>query len=167
VWRLGVGAAEPGADILIPVPLDLLEGRYGADAATRIMRLVAEVELVTYNPPLVLDQQVYFGLLLSPPDAPADGIGVQIALAQPGAFNIGQRREGAAGVDVQRSIGSQIARIRLELDRNSGLLAFYVNEEQIGIPLRLDAPDAPLLPVLFVRRGGVIVHVNRWQVTLR
>lgn len=166
-WRLGIGSAEPGGEILIPLPPDALAGRYGENPGGRIMRLVSEMELVTYNPPLVLDQQVYFGMLLSPPDAPADGVGVQISLAQEGVFNIGQRNHGSAVVNVQRSVGAPVARIRLEHDLSSGLVAVYVNDEQIGTPIRLDLPNGDLQPVIFVRRGGVIVYVNRWQVTLR
>ncbi|MBK8023596.1 MAG: hypothetical protein IPK19_19715 [Chloroflexi bacterium] len=166
-WRLGSGSAGPAGEILIPLAPDLLEGRYGADPAQRIMRMVAELELVTYNPPLVLDQGVYFGILLSDPSSPANGVGIQISLAQQGVFNIGQRRDGVAEVNVQRSVGAPVARIRLERDLTSGLLAMYVNDEQIGTPIRLSAPTAPLIPVLFVRSGGVIIHVNRWQVTLR
>jgi hypothetical protein len=166
-WRVGIGTPETGDDVLIAVPLEALEGRYGADAARRIMRLTAEIELVTYNPPLVVDQGVYFGLMLSPPNAPARGQGVQVSLAQPGVFNIGQRRDGTATVNVQRSVGAPIARVRLERDVNSGLMAVYVNDEQIGTPIRLESASAPVIPVLFVRRGGVIVYVSRWTVTLR
>jgi len=166
-WRLGVGAAEQGSDILIGLPPTTLEGRFGENAGGRVLRMVADLELVTFNPPLVIDQQVYFGLMLSPPDAPADGIGVQISLVDQGVFNIGQRRNGTAVVNVQRSVGAPIARIRIERDFASGLVAMYVNDEQIGTPIRLENADAVLQPTVFIRRGGVIVHVNRWQVTLR
>ncbi|MBL8131786.1 MAG: hypothetical protein JNL42_08000 [Anaerolineae bacterium] len=166
-YRLGSGSAAPGEDIAIAVPPEVLEVRYGASPAQRIIRLVAELELVTYNPPLVLDQGVYFGMLLSSPEDLAGGVGVQISLAQQGVFNIGQRRDGTSEVNIQRSVGAPIARIRLERDLTSGLLAAYVNDEQIGTPIRLSSPDVPLMPVLYVRRGGVIIHVNRWQMTLR
>jgi hypothetical protein len=42
-----------------------------------------------------------------------------------------------------------------------------VNDEQVGPPLDFAGHDNPVIPVLYVHAGGVIVHVDRWKVTLR
>jgi hypothetical protein len=43
----------------------------------------------------------------------------------------------------------------------------YLNDEQIGTAIEFIPPDAAVLPVLFVKDGGVIVSVVNWRVTLR
>lgn len=166
-WRLGVGAAESGDGTLyIPLPAAALDQFYGGDAARRITRVEVTLALETYFPPLLIDDEVYFGLLLSPANAPADGAGLQVNLQQPGVINLGRRNAGTAQFISQRSVGAVIVRVRLDRDPVTGAVGVFYNDELIGEAVAV-TPGEPVIPVLFVRQGGIIVTVSRWSVTLR
>ncbi len=167
-WRLGTGATIPNGTVIeIPIPQDVLEAVYGNDAANRIQSVEADLELVTFNPPLLIDNQVFFGMMLQPVGDRSGAVGAQIQVTQAGVFNIGQRLGDTVTISMQRSVGAQVARIRLVRDFAGNALAVYVNDEQVGEPLDFSGTNNPVIPVLYVHEGGVIIHVNRWQVTLR
>jgi hypothetical protein len=88
-------------------------------------------------------------------------------LVQPGVVNLGLRSGDEVQVISQRSVNAVIVRVRLERDEANGAITVYFNGEQIGDPLPFVGPEAPILPVLFVKEGGVIVSVSEWTVTLR
>ncbi len=166
-WRLGVGAQTGGDTIFLPLPADMLEAYYGNSAASRIRSVEATLTLLSYNPPLLLDNNVYFGLLLQEADDPASVAGVQVSLAQAGVINLAQR----VGEEVrnlsQRAVGAVTVRVRLERDPVNGDILTFINGEQLGQAVSLAAADTPLLPVLFVKDGGVIVSVTDWTLNLR
>jgi hypothetical protein len=164
-WRLGTGAPSDNDVLTIAVPPSVLEARYGNDAAERILRVEAEMELVTWNPPLVIDNEVYFGLVLIPMTDLNRRIGAQVQLVEDGILNYGQRVGDTVTISAQQSVSVEVARIRLEYDRNARLLAVYINNEQVGAPIPLSSEA--VIPALYVKEGGVIVHVTRWFVTLR
>jgi hypothetical protein len=167
-WRLGTGESIPGGTVInITIPQQVLETIYGNFAADRIQSVEADLELATFNPPLLIDNQVYFGLMLEPVNDPNNPVGAQIQVAEPGVFNIGQRVGSTVTITMQRSQSDQTARIRLERDLNGNALAVYVNNQQVGPPLDFAGTNNPVIPVLYVRAGGVVVHVTRWQITLR
>jgi len=62
-----------------------------------------------------------------------------------------------------------VVRVRLERDLKTGDITAYANGAQLGQPIPFTRADAPILPVLFVKSGGVIVSVTGtgWVVTLR
>ena len=166
-WRLGIGSPSEGDIIYVGLPPEMLESVYGNHAATRIRRVEVTLSLTTFNPPLLLDQAVFFGALLQDAENPQNSAGLQIQLVQNGVINLAQR----VGSDVQtlsqRSVNAVIVRIRLERDPDSGAVSMFFNDEQIGQPVLLASADAPLIPMLFVKDGGVIVSVTDWQVNLR
>ena len=49
------------------------------------------MELITFNPPLLIDNQVFFGMMLQPVNDPARSVGAQIQVPEAGVFNLGQR----------------------------------------------------------------------------
>ena len=167
-WRLGIGSEVPDASVIeIALQPPLLESVYGADAASRIISLDAELELITFNPPLLIDNQVYFGMMLEPVDDPAQAVGAQIQVPEAGVFNIGQRTGNNVTTNMQRAVGAQIARIRLVRDLSASTIAVFVNNEQVGTTLDFVSAETQVMPVLYIREGGVIVHVNSWRLTLR
>lgn len=167
-WRLGIGAAVPGdSTIEIPIPQPVLEAVYGSDAADRIVSVETEMTLITFNPPLLVDNQVFFGMMLKPINNPASAVGAQIEIPETGVLNIGQRIGDTGTITMQRSVSAQTARIRLVRDLGGNLIVVYVNDEQVGSPLNFSGQNNPVIPVLYVHAGGVIVHVDRWRVTLR
>jgi hypothetical protein len=89
-----------------------------------------------------------------------------VQVDQPGVFTIGQRTGGTVMITMQRSDGAQIARIRLQRDLARSVMVVFVNDEPVGPPLDIAGSSNPVVPVLYVREGGVIVHITRWQVTL-
>jgi len=46
-------------------------------------------------------------------------------------------------------------------------VALYYNDELLGEAVDFLASDAELLPLVFVRGGGVIVGLSNWRVSLR
>jgi hypothetical protein len=163
-WRLGVGSESGGDTIFITLPPDILELFFGNNAATRISRVEATLTLTTFNPPLVIDKEVYFGLLLQSVDDPANAAGLKIELAQPGVINLIQQDGAETHTISQRSVGAVVARVRLERTEG-GQIVILFNDEQMGQPVQLDGTG--VIPVLFVKDGGVIVSVTDWSITLR
>ena len=43
-------------------------------------------------------------------------------------------------------------------------MTLFVDGEQIGQPRFLAAPDAPVIPYLFVQQGGVVINVTNFVV---
>lgn len=165
-WRFGVGMDTPGEVLRIPLSVDTLETYYGNNAAGRIRRVEATMTLTSYNPPLLLDNDVYFGLLLQDATNPANTVGMQVTLAQAGIINLGARTGEEVRNISQRSVGSVTARIRLERDLNNGAVTLFFNNEQIGQALPFVPVGQALEPVIFVKDGGVIVSLSDWTVAL-
>ncbi len=166
-WRLGSGALAGDGIVLIQPPADLLNVRYGNDAPTRIVRVEATISLITYNPPLLVDDEIYFGVLLQQGENPADVAGVQLNLVEPGILNLGQRIGGTVDVVGQRAytIGNPL-RIRLERNFANENIIVYVENTPVGQPIPFAGGDIAVFPALYVHEGGVIVHVSEWTITL-
>jgi hypothetical protein len=165
-WRLGIGTTIEDELILISLPPEMLELYYGNNAASRIRRMEVTLTLTTFNPPLLLDQAVYFGALLQDAAQPNSTAGLQVQLVQPGLINLGQRSGDNVRTLSQRTVNAAAVRARLDRDPNTGAITVFFNDEQLGEPISFTAANAPLIPVLYVKAGGVIVSVNDWRVTL-
>ncbi len=165
-WRLGNGTATGGEVIRIPMSADVLNDAYGNNAPARLISMEVELQLVTYNPALLLEDAVFFGALLENAGNPTEAAGLQLNLVDLGVVNIGQILDGANTVISQRSLGEVRVRIRLDRNPDSGIVTTYINGEPVGLPLELNAPQG-MLPVLYVKDGGVIVYVRSWTVALR
>lgn len=167
-WRLGTGSSIGEEDlIVVGLPPELLEPYFGNTAAGRILRLEATMTLTTFNPPLLLDDAVFFGTLLQEADNPENSAGLQVQLVQAGVINVGQRTGETVRMLSQRSVNAVVVRLRLERDPQTGAITTFFNDEQIGQPIPFVASETPVVPVLFVRQGGVIISVTDWRVTLR
>ncbi len=167
-WRLGIGSSVPGGSVInIAIPQEVLETIYGSNAADRIQSVEVDLELKTFNPPLLIDNQVYFGVMLEPVNQPDQPVGAQVQLQQAGVFNIGQRIGSTVTITMQRSVSTLEAHFRLERDLVNNQLAVFVNNEQVGPALDFAGSDNPVIPVIYVREGGVVLYVTRWQITLR
>ncbi len=166
-WRLGVGATTEGDTMVIGLPPAMLDEFYGNNAASRISRVEATLTLTTFNPPLLLDEDVFFGLLLQDAGNTDHSAGVQVQLVQNGVINLAQRSDGTTRTLSQRTVNAVIVRLRLERDPNTGSITTYFNDEQLGDAMSLASAGAPVIPALFVKDGGVIVSVTDWQISLR
>jgi hypothetical protein len=167
-WRLGTGATVPGETMIeIAIPPEVMEAVYGENAAERIQSMEVELELITFNPPLLIDDQVYFGAALEPANAAQGETGAEINVEEAGVFNIGQRVGDNVTMMMQRSVGPQIARIRLVRDPSNDTLVLFVNDDQVGTSIDFVDDETPVIPKIYVRAGGVILHVNNWQIILR
>jgi hypothetical protein len=169
VWRLGVADVEgdgSGEVVVVPIPPTVLEAFYGNDASERIRTIEATLALTTFDPSLVGEQQVFFGAILASAADPQQTIGVQVQLNQPGVINLGQREGSIVRLISQRSVTAPVVNIRLTRDAVTGVVTTYYNNEQLGQPVLFVPPDEPVVPVLFVRNGGIIVSVSEWAVTL-
>jgi hypothetical protein len=166
-WRLGVGALSEEDMIAVGLPPQMLESAYGNNAAARIRRVEATLTLTTFNPPLLLDEAVFFGALVQDANNPQNAAGMHVQLVQNGVINLGQRVNNTVRTLSQRSVNAVIVRIRLERDLDSGAISLFFNDEALGEPIPFAPSDAPLIPMLFVKDGGVIVSVSDWYVTLR
>lgn len=165
-WRLGVGTETEGETIFFFPPDDILEDIYGNDAPTRITRIEADVTLRTFNPAVVSADDVYFGIMFQSTQG-SDNAGIQIQAIQSNAINLAIYEDNVANFVSQRSVNAVIARLRLDRDLNTGEVIAFFNDSPIGDPIDFLEPDAPVVPVIFVKDGGVIIGVTAWRVTLR
>ncbi len=164
-WRLGVGGETGGDTITIAPPTEMLEQLFGNNATSRITRVEATLTLTTFNPPLILDNEVFFGLVFQDANDPANVAGLQIRLVEPGVIGLGQRIDSTVQPIGQRTVNAAAGRVRLERDLSTGMVVVFFNDEQLGQPIAFDAGN--VVPALFVKDGGVIVSVTNWLVTLR
>ncbi|MBL8147894.1 MAG: hypothetical protein JNL34_16065, partial [Anaerolineae bacterium] len=165
-WRLGTGESSDG-ELLTVAPTEAgLNARYGADAAGRAVRTGADLELITFNPPLLVDDDVYFGLLFQAVSNPALTAGLQINLAEPGVLRLSQREGDTVTAISQRTQGGPLD-VRLERDLDAETVRVYVNGQPLGAAIPFVGGDEPVVPLLYVHDGGVIAHVADWSVTLR
>jgi len=165
-WRLGVGVATEGDMLEIIPPPNLLETYYGNRAATRIWRIEADVTLRTFNPAVVSGEDITFGLLMQSIND-GNNAGIQVQAIQPTVINLAEIRNSTATFVSQRSVGAVITRLRVERDQTSGDVTVFFNDVALGEPQPFMEPDAPIIPVLFVKDGGVVLGVSNWRVTLR
>jgi hypothetical protein len=165
-WRLGVGEGSGGELLVVAPSAADLNARYGAEAPQRVVRTGAELELITYNPPLLVDNDVYFGLLLQSVINPALTAGLQIDLASPGVLRLSQREGDTVTAVSQRTQGGPLD-VRLERDLDAETVRILVNGQALGAPIPFVGGGEPVVPLLYVHDGGVIAHVADWSVTLR
>jgi tetratricopeptide (TPR) repeat protein len=167
-FRLGTGLQTGGEISYITPPQQLLEEFFGENAAARIRSVEAEMALVTFNPAVLEAENatIFFGLGL---ESAADGnnIGLQIEAVSNTVINIFELTNNNPRFLRQRAVNAVIVRLRLERDPVNGDIVLYLNDEAIGQPVSFLPPDAPVLPVLFVKDGGVIVNVTGWRIVLR
>jgi serine/threonine protein kinase len=170
-WRLGRGSLGEGV-IVITLPEDFLETYYGNNATTRFYRM--EVELTaSYNAPLVIDGQVYFGALMQSAADPSSLAGLQVQVVDTNVIDLGQRTSGFEnpdeGVTVisRRSVSSMVLSIRLERDPSNGDVVIFVGGNQLGSAMSLVGAQDPIVPAIYVKDGGVIVNITRWTITFR
>ncbi len=168
-WRLGSEAEGDAETLYLPIPAGLLETYYGNNAASRIRRVEVELTLTTFNPVAVSPEQVYFGAELQAANDSSQTAGVNVQLVQPGVIKLGQRVGETVTNFSNQAVNVVVVRVRLERDATTGAITAYANGAQLGQPIPFVSADAPVLPVLFVKSGGVIVSVtgSGWVITLR
>lgn len=168
-WRLGSEAVGDDETLYLPIPASLLETYYGNNAASRIRRVEVELTLTTFNPAAVSPEQVYFGAELQAAADSSQTAGVNVQLVQPGVIKLGQRVGETVTNFSNQAVNVVVVRVRLERDPATGAITAFANGAQLGQPIPFVSADAPVLPVLFVKSGGVIVSVtgSGWVITLR
>ena len=111
------------------------------------------------------EEQVYFGIAFR--SASGDQIaGIQVQQVGPQVISLARYQDGAADIVSQRSVNNIIARLRLERDAASGAISAYFNDALVGDPMDFAPADAAILPVIFVKDGGVVIGVSAWDATL-
>lgn len=166
-WRLGSGETGEDDAITVRLPADVLNTFYGNNAASRLTRMEVELTLLSFNPQILQTEPVYFGALLQNADNPDQSAGLHVQMAQPGVINLGQRIGADVSTVSQRAVSVVVARIRLDRSPDTGSVTVFFDGEQIGPAIPFTRPDAPLLPMLYVKSGGVIVSVTGWKISLR
>jgi serine/threonine protein kinase len=168
-WRLGSETTGDKDTLFLTIPSELLETYYGNNAASRIRRMEVELTLTTFNAAVISPDQVYFGALLQDASDANQTAGVNVQLVQPGVIKLGQRTGEKVTNFSNQAVNVVVVRVRLERDTKTGAITAYANGAQLGQPIPFVRADAPVLPVLFVRSGGVIVSVtgSGWVLTLR
>ncbi len=168
-WRLGSEVAGEADALYLTIPPELLETYYGNNAASRIRRVEVELTLTTFNPAAVSPDQVYFGALLQDAADNTKTAGVNVQLVQAGVIKLGQRTGTKVTNFSNQAVNVVVVRVRLERDIKTGDITVYANGSQLGQAIPFVRADAPILPVLFVKSGGVIVSVtgSGWVITLR
>ena len=164
-WRLGIASQTDGETAFHFPPPDLLDSRYGNQAPRRISRIEADLTLRSFNPAVVSGEDVYFGILFQSTSG-GENAGIQVQAIGPNAINLALYANNQADFVSQRSVNAVIARLRLDRDPLTGIIFAYFNDSQIGAGIPFVAPDAEVVPVIFVKDGGVVVGVSSWSITL-
>lgn len=165
-WRLGNSAATEGDILYIAPPPAMLETAYGNNAAARIASVEVEMVLQTYNPAVVGENDVFFGLLFR--DAAGEATaGVQVQAVRDTVINLTRVSSGQQTFISQRSVSTIITRLRLDRDQTNGRVTLFFNDGTLGTPVDFLPPDAEVLPMIYVKDGGVVVWVTSWRITLR
>ncbi len=163
-WRLGVPELGIGEDVAhVLFDEGLLAQLFGADAAARLRRVEVTFSLREYEPELVPEGRVYFGLGLQGEDR--SRVAVQVQLVRGDAINVGVR----VGDEfrAQSTLPVNEVRVDLALVRyDDGTVDLLFEGQPIGTPRFLTAPNAPVMPLLFVQEGGVVVSVTNLIVEL-
>ena len=164
-WRLGVGTETEAETIFFFPPIELLNTKFGNNAPARITRIEADLTLRTFNPAVVSNEEVYFGIMFQSTND-GNNAGIQIQVVQPTVINIALVDDNEDNFISQRSVNALIARLRLDRDPVSGDVIAFFNDQPIGDPIDFLDPDDPVVPVIFVKDGGVIIGVTAWRITL-
>lgn len=164
-WKLGRSGVGDGSRIEVGFSPEMLDAAYGNRAASRIRRMEVTLVLSDYNPPLLLEDAVWFGAILQAAGDPDAAAGVRLRLVQPGVINLSRHRGAELRAIGQRTLNAVVAQLRLERDVDTGTVRVFFNDEALGEPVPM-LPGQALQPLLYVRGGGVIVSVTAWQLTL-
>lgn len=164
-WRLGIASQTDGETAFHFPPPDLLDSQYGNQAPRRISRIEAHLTLRSFNPAVVSGEDVYFGILFQSTSG-GENAGIQVQAVGPNVINLALYANNQADFVSQRSVNAVIARLRLDRDPLTGIIFAYFNDSQIGAGIPFVAPDTEVVPVIFVKDGGVVVGVSSWSITL-
>lgn len=164
-WRLGIASQTDGDTAYHFPPPGLLDSRYGNRAPRRISRIEADLTLRSFNPAVVSGEEVYFGILFQSTSG-GENAGIQVQAIGPNVINLALFANNQADFVSQRSVNAVIARLRLDRDPLTGIIFAYFNDSQIGAGIPFVAPDAEVVPVIFVKDGGVVLGVSSWSITL-
>ena len=168
-FRLGTGDDTPGDVLQIRPPLPLLDSAFGNDPARRIRRVESTLTLRTYNPAVIGndDGGVFFGLML---ESVNDGnnIGVQVRYISDDVLELYRVENNDTRFLRQLAVNTgSVVRLRLDRDLVTGDVTLFYNDGALGEPVEFIDANAPVLPVIFAKDGGVVIGINSWRVTLR
>lgn len=166
-WRLGVGEIISDGDFTVTFDPELLNVTYGNDAPSRIRRVEASLNLITYDPRLVTEENVYFGVMFQSQNNPDLRVGLHIQVVNLTTLNLWLQNGDERTFILQRSVNSINPRIRLERDERTGYVTAFLDDFQVGAPMVFVAPEAAISPVLYVRDGGVLLNVSAWRIWLQ
>ncbi len=167
VWELGSGLGSGGDVLRVAPSAQAFEARYGGAAATRVVRAQTELVLQSFNPPLLVDDSVFFGMLLQHAEDPAQAVGIQINLVEPDVIRLSLVSGDEITPVSQRARDSRPLRIRIDRNLANQAVQVLVNDQPFGPPVPFVDAETPVLPVLYVHDGGVIVYVTAWEVRLQ
>jgi len=167
VWELGSGLGSGGDVLRVAPSAQAFEARYGGAAATRVVRAQTELVLQSFNPPLLVDDSVFFGMLLQHAEDPAQAVGIQINLVEPDVIRLSLVSGDEITPVSQRARDSRPLRIRIDRNLANQAVQVLVNDQPFGPQVPFVDAETPVLPVLYVHDGGVIVYVTAWEVRLQ
>lgn len=167
IWRFGVGEIVTSDDFTVTFDPDVLNIAYGNDAPARIQRVEATFSLITYDPRLLTDEAVYFGVMMQSVNDPDLRVGLHIQVVNLTTINFWLQNGDERTFILQRSVNSINPRLRLERDNTTGYVTAFWDDFQIGEPMVFLAPEAAIQPVIYVRDGGVLLNLLNWRVWLR
>lgn len=166
-WRFGVGEIVSNDDFRVTFAPDVLNVAYGNDAPARIQRLEATFSLITYDPRLLANEAVYFGVMMQSVNNPDLRVGLHIQVVNLTTINLWLQNGDERTFVLQRSVNNINPRLRLERDNITGYVTAFWDDFQIGERMVFVAPEAAIQPVIYVRDGGVLLNLLNWRIWLR
>jgi Protein kinase domain len=158
-WQLGTSVVKAnGGPVIVRLGPDVLTPLFGADAASHLTRIDANLELVSYNPSLLPTGQVSFGIGLE--SLSGQRASVQAMLVRTNVLDLGMNQNGTFVRKTQLPVGSTV-KLAVTVRRNSdNTLTLLVDGQVVGQSKASFAPNTPVTIYMFTSASGVVVNVT-------
>ncbi|HLY24814.1 MAG TPA: hypothetical protein VKQ72_00650, partial [Aggregatilineales bacterium] len=163
-WQLGIQTYRPNSPLLVVhLGPEVLTPLFGTDAARKLTRVDATLELVSYDKTLLPSGKVFYGFGLE--STLGHRIAVQAALVQTSIARLSVNQDGVNHTKTE--IPAATLKTQITIQRNpDGTATLSVNGSQIGQSGAFFSAGTPLGVYLYTSAGGVIVKVTKIEIHL-
>ncbi len=165
-WQLGTTTLRPnGPPLVVRLGPDIFTPLFGPDAARKVTRVDATLELVSYDKSLLPTGNVFFGLGLETATS-GQRVTVQATLLQATVAGIGTAQNGVVKQKTEVPFTKNL-RVAITLERNSdNTLSLYYNGQLVGQSSASYAAGTPVSIYMYTSAGGVVAKLSALKVHL-
>jgi tetratricopeptide (TPR) repeat protein len=163
-WQLGTSTLRPNNPLqVVRLGPDVLTPLFGPEAATKLKRVDATIELDSYDKSLLPTGNVYYGLGME--SRGGQRVSVQATLLQATVAGIVTSQNGVQKQKTQ--VPFTKLRTTFTLERNDdNTLSLYYNGQLVGQSSASFAMGTPVTIYLYTSAGGVVTKVTAFKVHL-